>query len=215
MKFLSARTKDTLFRSNSCTHRPYPKLFLSNVRSIIGKFDELSSTVKTLNPGLVCLTETWLDNSIDSSSIHIHGYTLTRNDRVGRRGGGVGIYIKDGISFDVIDSGNVLSMDVEYISLDLLSCHVFVFVIYVPPNPLNSSLQDLRGKINYEIDRLLSLKSNYDVLILGDFNRLKSSEICDDLILTDIIDQPTRGDNILDHILLSGNISCAMTRVGI
>ena len=181
-------------------------MFLSNVRSIIGKFDELSSTVKTLDPGLACLTETWLDSSVDSSSIHIHGYTLTRSDRVGRRGGGVGIYIKDGISFDVIGSGNVLSVDVEYISLDLLSCHVFVFVMYVPPNLLNSSLQDLRGKINYEIDRLLSLKPNYDVLILGDFNRLKSSEICDDLTLSDIIDQPTRGDNILDHILVSENI---------
>ena len=61
------------------------------------KLDEINVLVAEYNFAVICLTETWLDNSIDANSILLICYRgpfrLDRN----RHGGGVLAYVKNNI----------------------------------------------------------------------------------------------------------------------
>jgi hypothetical protein len=45
------------------------------------------------------VSETWLTSSITNSEISLPGYTLVRNDRSNKRGGGTAIFVRDGIPY--------------------------------------------------------------------------------------------------------------------
>lgn len=73
-----------------------------NARSILARssdglprFDHLYNFVCSENSyDIILVTETHLDNSIDSSEINIDGYHLFRRDR-NRHGGGVAVYVSE------------------------------------------------------------------------------------------------------------------------
>ena len=46
---------------------------------------------------MVCLTETWLDNSIDNVTVHLNGYADPFRLGRDRHGGGVLAYVKNDI----------------------------------------------------------------------------------------------------------------------
>ena len=59
-----------------------------NVRSIVNKMDALKMLFKT-----------WLSQSILDSEVNISGYTLVRQDRIDRSGGGTAIFVREGIPY--------------------------------------------------------------------------------------------------------------------
>ena len=60
----------------------YPlSFFLSNVRSLLPKVDELDAILKLNHASLAFITETWLNENIDDAAVQIHGYSLIRRDR--------------------------------------------------------------------------------------------------------------------------------------
>ena len=58
-----------------------PSMFLSNVKSLSPKIDEVCHVVQNANFDLVCITETWLQQHIPDSAVAINGYNLIRRDR--------------------------------------------------------------------------------------------------------------------------------------
>ena len=65
---------------------------LYHCRSLLPCIDELSLIFKEAKPGIIAITETWLDDSVADHEIHIAGYNIIRKDRQFRRGGGCAIY---------------------------------------------------------------------------------------------------------------------------
>lgn len=53
------------------------------------------------------------------------------------------------------------------------------------------------------IDRHMDLHMERQLIVLGDFNHFKAEWLSVDFNLTDMVTKPTRGTNILDHILIS------------
>ena len=68
-----------------------------NARSIINKKDELNIMVDDIKPHIIGITETWANIDITDAELGLEGYAMFRKDRMGRRGGGVILYIKDNI----------------------------------------------------------------------------------------------------------------------
>ena len=68
-----------------------------NARSIINKKDELNIMVDDIKPHIIGITESWANNDITDAGLGLEGYAMFRKDRMGRRGGGVLLYIKDTI----------------------------------------------------------------------------------------------------------------------
>ena len=50
-----------------------------------------------IKPHIIGITESWANNDITDAELGLGGYAMFRKDRMGRRGGGVLLYIKDTI----------------------------------------------------------------------------------------------------------------------
>ena len=48
-------------------------------------------------PSLIGITESWATTDISDAELGMTGYVMFRKDRIGRRGGGVILYIKESI----------------------------------------------------------------------------------------------------------------------
>jgi exonuclease III len=154
------------------------------------------------SPTIICITETWLNESVDSSLIRIPGYSLSRSDRCTRRGGGAAVYIKSNLHFATVPvaHSNLYS---DCCIIDIIAANLLLVCIYIPPNVRADDLLQIHEMLVMTIDDYLSCKPHYSYVILGDFNHFNVASLCIDLNLSDLINRPTRGSNILDHILVS------------
>ena len=71
-----------------------------NVNSIVSKFDELKILVKD-KVDILILTETKLDESFPAAQFNIEGYKSPYRQDINRNGGGVLIYARDDIIWNV------------------------------------------------------------------------------------------------------------------
>ena len=78
-----------------------------NVRSITHKMDSIRLLLKDNTLDVFTVSETWLSPKVTDAEITIPGYSVVRKDR-NSRGGGVAMFIRDGIPFktrmDITDS---------------------------------------------------------------------------------------------------------------
>ena len=51
-----------------------------NIRNVLPKLDELRILARKTKDACVCITETWLDNTVFDSEIQIAGYDVWRKD---------------------------------------------------------------------------------------------------------------------------------------
>ena len=185
-----------------------------NARSIVNKLDELEIYTKEEELDIIGVTETWLTDEILTSEFSLEGYTLLRKDRndvAKTRGGGVALYVKNEINIIERDDINAqLFPESLWCELVFKGEKTLLGVCYRPPDSLavnNEALYSLINKVGRE-----------NVIIMGDFNfpELRwegdnSSTMnehpfitcINDNFLEQLIDKPTRGENILDLILCS------------
>ena len=68
-----------------------------NARSIVNKKNELNIMVEDIDPHIIGITESWANIDITDAELGLTGYVMFRKDRIGRRGGGVILYVKESI----------------------------------------------------------------------------------------------------------------------
>ena len=111
---------------------------------------------------VVCVCETWLNDSILSSEI-LPGYTIYRRDRLNRIGGGVLVAVKDDIRST--RHAELEPENTELIVIELIipnSNSVYLSIFYRPPNSAPDDLLQLNSS-------LLSTRKS-SCILLGDFN---------------------------------------------
>ena len=183
-----------------------------NVRSLIPKLHEVERIAKTTRAACICISETWLDISVPDSEIAIHNYYIQRRDR-NRHGGGVCIYVRKDLSFNIRNDLDHTELEAKWIELFLpKSKPILVGVIYRPPSQQNF----------YTIlDVVCSSSSDflqYETFLLGDFNTDVSCPRTIPLVqcfnsfinmfnFTKVINEPTRicstSSTTIDLILVS------------
>ena len=135
-----------------------------NIRSLPKHFDELRHSPDLLNRDLICITESWLNASHFNSSYAIPGFKLIRKDRgVCSRGGGLAIYVKSHIKFELKDI--VISGRAEILVLTVHSCQrdFCLILVYNPPSVATEILD--------AFDELFKTKvSAKQAIVVGDFN---------------------------------------------
>ena len=183
-----------------------------NIRSIVNKLSLFQSYVYSSDFDVICLTETWLSESVFEQEILPTNYNIHRKDRPSR-GGGVLIATKSTIPVSVISSDSPNnSLEILTVRLNL-SKPVTLSCVYSPPNPSDSLMYDLILDLTQIVQSNLSTY----VIIIGDFNlpdinwhtlsstSTLSNAFCDfifDNSLSQLIDQPTHTKgNILDLLL--------------
>lgn len=196
--------------SNSQVHEckfNYPILSLTNMQSILSKVDELSIIINIKRTEVLCLTETWLHSDISDSLVYLNGYSILRDDRKDRKGGGTAIYVKDTIQFRELPISFALPANVSCNLIELPDFSMFVMCIYIPPSCNSKELKEINRFICNTMDHLLCDKPNHTFAIAGDFNKFNCSHLCVDIDADDIVLHSTRGTNALDHIIVSKELS--------
>ena len=205
------------------------KLFHHNIRSLNRNFDQLTALLSTLKTkfDVLCFTESWLHYS-DEKLIYLENYKSYHSLRPeGMRGGGISIFISDKIrnvskiatvskSNDIIES--------LFLEFYIKSKRFIIGNVYKPNKTNYTVFTDTLMQI---LDSL-SIKSNDECIISGDFNiDLLKCTLNDDslnflnsmlsLSLIPLISKPTRVSDtsatLIDNIFtnnpidfISGNI---------
>ena len=68
-----------------------------DAKSIINMKTELNIMVGDIKPHIIGITESWANNDITDAELGLEGYVMFRKDRMGKKGGGVLLYIKETI----------------------------------------------------------------------------------------------------------------------
>jgi hypothetical protein len=181
-------------------------MVLLNARSIRNKMDEFHCLIATENFDIVGVTESWIhcDGPDFEGEFDLPGYAMFHKDRIGRQGGGILLYVRSHLTATrlPIDSPYEL-MGVELNGQD---AKVQLFLLYRPPHQTLDSDTALYSLLS-------RLTSNGVSIIAGDFNcrvrwqdgtadveGTRLLEFANDNFLTQVVDKPTRGVNILDLI---------------
>ena len=114
-----------------------------NARSIINKKNELDIMVDEIKPHIIGITESLANNDITDAELGLEGYVMFRKDRMGKRRGGVLLYIKE-----------TIPADSEAIWCKLVTGHttVTIGVVYRCPNITKENNE----KIHYAISEVSS-----------------------------------------------------------
>lgn len=169
---------------------------------------------------MVALTETHLNPDILDAEVHIEGYQLFRTDRGNRRlKGGVAIYLREhyAVGSKIVAGGS--NGVVEYLLIHLEPLKTAIVNVYRPPTATAAEFIPIMTKIKEE---LLTLEDQATTIIVcGDFNFPRTSwregsteggsseerrqaeymvDFQNEILLTQVIEKPTRGMNILDLV---------------
>ncbi|GAB0203202.1 hypothetical protein GRJ2_002785800 [Grus japonensis] len=187
------------------------KCFYTNACSMRNKQEELEALAQSQRYDVIGISETWWEESCDWCAV-MDGYRLFRRDRQGRRGGGVALYVTEGLDCTELSVGDdmVESLWVR-IKGQANKGDVVVGVYYRPPSQ-DDATDELFFKELREASRSTAL------VLMGDFNlpdinwehhtadtsRSRSFlKHLDDNFLVQLLKEPTRKGALLDLLLVN------------
>lgn len=151
-----------------------------NVRSLVHKNEEIKYLLTNHDIDCLCLSESWLRNTVTDDLISIPGYQINRWDHCSQvkvRGGGICVFTKTGLNAELVElpcTSNT-NLEVGCVSLYNDQCGTIKCVtIYRPPHgDLGQALKSLDC-----IAPFLFVQTIGEYIIHGDFNVNYSSKTC-------------------------------------
>ena len=189
-------------------------MLLTNVRSIINKFDELAAVIEVLSPDIAIICETWIPkvlNNDDLALFNLPNYNTILYCRENNKGGGIAVWLIQSLNYKVINlTSNKLPrlpFDPEMITVRVDDISLFLIGIYIPPAVVVKYGSLLRKYLNIYCEVLLDNYNKYYIIIAGDLNNFNTQGLETGFQLQKMIKQPTRGKNILDQILVDSSLA--------
>ena len=156
------RNKSFSLNSFSCIH--------INCRSLLHNFDNIVYAFLDelkLKPTVICLSETWFQEDTVHPLCQLQGYKFEGTSREERRGGGVGIFIKENVQYVRRFDLEINSEVIESCFIEIINCNnkVLVGSIYRPPDqPVDDFLLNLTNIFN------IVNTEKKKLYLLGDYN---------------------------------------------
>lgn len=98
--------------------------------------------------------------------------------------------------------GDTRSLELLWIRADLLEAVLFLGALYYPLRPIYR-VEVLMKRLEQSVETLFQMESSAIVVLGGDLNRLDEREVVACTGLTPHINEPTKGENILDGLYVS------------
>jgi len=200
-----------------------------NAHSIKGKLNELHVLLDTHDPGMVLICESWLNETVSDAMIaDTKRYKIIRRDRKHKQCGGVCAIVDR--RFNVVELE--INSNVEMLAFDIYFnvCNYRCVLCYRPPDYDSAAWLYLTCMLGCIDDMCID---NSNICIFGDFNlpylswdsllptgvHLRFHEALLDFVmhhgLCQCVTQPTRGNNILDIILVNDPLLINSCNVGL
>ena len=162
MTILSKTCKPDNFESHNSL-----KLSFTNIRGLRSDFVDCESFLESNSLDILALSETNLDDSIDSGNFSVRGYLpLIRKDS-GTHMHGLAVYVKEGLPF-ARDLTLENSAD-SYLSFRLALLHSVSYFFFLYRSP-SSALCMVFVSISSNIDEVLLINPSANVFVFGNFN---------------------------------------------
>lgn len=140
------------------------KVAHNNVENLFAHRESFVCLFQDSGFDIIAVTETFLKPEISSLVCNISGYEFIRHDRVGKEGGGVGLYIKSSFNHKIVTTSQALYYKKpEYLIVEIsYGWKLLICVVYRPPKA---------GYLSEMFDTVANLIPFYDnILLIGDFN---------------------------------------------
>lgn len=141
------------------------KLSIINFRSLLSKKEETAVFINEKKPDVIIGTETWLKPEVNDSELFLDGYTIYRQDREYKSGGGVLLAVKQ----TLISQRITTEINTEAVFCKIQNGNkppLIVGSVYRPPN----SPPNTNSELCQTIHNIVSKHKNASFLIGGDFN---------------------------------------------
>jgi hypothetical protein len=136
-----------------------------NIQHLMPKLDEIRFYLMQNNrPQIIGLCETFLHDYIADDQLFIDQYTLVRKDRMGRKGGGLILYLDQSIQYRRRFDLEIGHLESIWLEIKHEKKSFLLNFIYRPPN----AKQDWVDKYSLQLD--LVDREIIDYFILGDLN---------------------------------------------
>ena len=134
-----------------------------NARSIVNKKYELNIMVEDIDSHIIGITESWANTDITDAELGLAGYVMFRRDRIGRRRGGVILYVKESIQAYEIKLEREADYD-EAVWCKIISGNkkLNIGLVYRSPN--------INEEDNTKMQNAVKEVSKGECIIMGDFN---------------------------------------------
>ena len=149
------------------------KVLYGNVRSVVNKIDELKCMVTDLKPDIICIAESWTNKSHSDAYLKIQGFNIVcrheRKDTTAGIGGGLLIYVKDGIG--AAESFLPIFSDFNQccsVKLPTAKNKFIELVLVYRPHRLYNSNTDLETNNQHLCDIIANVPK--PSILIGDFN---------------------------------------------
>jgi hypothetical protein len=192
-------------------------ILVINFRGMSTKVAEIEALIHQLKPDIIQATETWLNPNKKTAEVFPEGYNVYRKDRSVRNGGGILFACKK----DLVVTNLSIQSDKEILwnQLELKGGKKVIFGTVYKPNHKD---EETVISLEESLDKIRQKFPNSDILVAGDFNQpniewenrtIKPGhwananvgnrllDVVEDNCFEQVVDKPTRGDNILDLFL--------------
>ena len=189
-------------------------IFHLNTQSMLSSFAEFTLLVETYKMDIITLSETWLkDDPNVLQYVTIPGYQFIYKNRDTKRGGGVGLYIKDTIKYKERKDIQKLETTIEHIWIEIAGKNrnnkLLLGTFYQPDSDTASKtvwidkLESLLSKINSIWDGSMVLAGDTNInLLSNNVTTDKYQQLLSLFNLKNVINEPTRsGKTLIDHII--------------
>ena len=181
---------------------------------------QLSEIAEEENVIIIAVAETHLREEVQSREVHVKGFRLNRMDRANEvKKGGVALYIREDLSHMFGDVQGASVSNTEFLCMASTKMNLVVCVLYRPDGEegLTAAIEAIKSYVHERAPPLPN------IIIMGDFNfpqidwktgiitgahrsgteKRAAHALCEfaeDLCLLQVIDKPTRAQNILDLV---------------
>ena len=194
----------------------FPSFLLTNLQSFgnpgpTDKISELCEVLRLNSIDVGVFTETWAtDVTLKRLEAEVDGYTMFHSTRENclRSSGGVSIFVKSHFPANKIDIVVPNHLEILYVSIrpkklprtvsNIVVCGVYfpgTSSIYAP------SQEDILLHLTEAVQSFYDKFACPLIVLLGDFNDLKTDELCEICSLKQVVNVPTRKKATLDLIM--------------
>lgn len=179
-----------------------------NVRSLQPHLESIRALIIENNFDILGISETWLFDTTPSAVLHIDGYNLIRKDS-NRRGAGLAFYVRNSLNLRIKTVDTVFQNEVLSLNFKINSAEFLLSIIYrnhhIAFNIFLDELEALFSDFFLRCDRVVVLGDfNVNLLIKNDPMTVSYLNCLEEIGVVQLIDEPTRRNALLDHILVSG-----------
>ena len=155
---------------------------------------------------LVAISETCLNEQIDSSLVSINGYDLYRLDRLSGRGGGVCAFVSNNIPckrrLDLKNTNyECMWLWLRPYRLPRPLCGTLIAVLYCPPETCADKQREFVHYLSETIDCARNTSPDCGIIALDDYNNLDVNDLLNQQNLTQVMKDPTRLNATLDLVI--------------